>query len=71
MSDKLISKLKFGAMQDQMTVLTPDEASALYLHIETLYTRIEAKESKFLAMCDHAYDLVKINRDLKKRLGEL
>lgn len=71
MSDKLIAKLKFGAIQNQMTVLTPEEASALYLHIETLYTRVEDKEAKFVAMCDHAYTLVKITRDLKKRLGEL
>lgn len=71
MPDKLISKLKFAAMQNQMTVLTPEEASAIYLHIEMLSTRVEDKQAKFVAMCDHAYNLVQINRDLKKRLGEL
>ena len=71
MTDKLVSRLKFGAMNEVMTVLTPEEASALYLHIESLYTRIEDKEAKFVAMCDHTYELVKINRDLKKQMGQL
>ena len=65
---KTIEKLKTNALAGLMTVLTPEEAQAVYDHIETLYARVEDKEAKFVAMCDHTYELVKMNRDLKKQL---
>ena len=68
---KLIEKLKFAARGKQMIVLTAEEAGNLLAHIELLNTRIDDKEAKFMAMCDHTYDLVKMNRDLKKQLGQL
>ena len=71
MIDKLLSKLKANSLAGQMTVLTPDEANAVYQHIEMLGHRAADKEAKFIAMCDHTYDLVKITRDLKKQMGQL
>ena len=65
---KTIDKLKTNALAGLMTILTPEEAQQVYDHIEMLNTRVEDKEAKFVAMCDHTYQLVKMTRDLKKQL---
>lgn len=68
---KLIDRLRFGSLQETMIVLTPAEAGEIYRHMEHLATKAADREAKFISMCDHTYELVKINRDLKRQLGEL
>lgn len=69
--NKLIDKLRLGGSKSLMVVLTPDEAQAVYHHIEALECRIETKELKFMAVCDRAYEMVQMNRDLRRKLDEL
>ena len=68
---KVIDKLRFGGMREQMIVLTPFEAKAVCDHINDLEARCETKEMKFLAICDRAYEMVLLNRDLRRQLDGL
>lgn len=68
---KLIDKLRANAATGAMTVLTPDEARAIYDYIDDLHNRVEVKELKYMAVLDETYKMVQLNRALKARLGEM
>ena len=68
---KLIDRLRFGGEAQQMIVLTPEEAKSIYNHIDALETRLEVKQLKFLAVCESTYNMVQVNRDLRRKLDEI
>ncbi len=70
-TNEVIDKLRFGGKSGQMTVLTPAEAQAVYDHIEQLEVRAETKQMKFMAICDQTYQMVKMNRELRRQLDEM
>ncbi len=65
---QLVSKLHHNALRDEITVLTAAEAMAVYHYIDELEARIEAKQEKFIAICEQTYQMVKVNRELRKQL---
>lgn len=69
--EKIIVKLRRNAANNEITVLTSEEANAVYQYLDDLENRIETKELKFMAICEQTYQMVKINRDMRKQLEEL
>ncbi len=65
---QLIARLHYNAARDEITVLTAAEANAVYKYIDELEARIEAKQEKFIAICEQTYQMVKVNRELRKQL---
>ena len=68
---KLIDRLRRSAVTNEITVLTSEEANAVYQYIDDLENRIETKELKFMAVVDQTYEMVKVNRELRRQLDSL
>ncbi len=71
MAKQLVSRLHHNGLRDEITVLTAEEAIAVYHYIDELEARIEAKQEKFIAICEQTYQLVKVNRELQRQLEKI
>lgn len=68
---KLIDRLRRNSVINEITVFTSEEANAVYQYIDELENRIETKQLKFMAICDQTYEMVKVNRELRRQLDSL